>query len=112
MPAPASTASCLVEQGELPRRALEPLRDADEDLGFRRGAVEAEIDAGIQLQIGTHQPGGGEVEAVLPGLHDRVVVDVRPELDIERDILHELMADGGHFRSLYANRCPLRSKTL
>ncbi len=70
----------------------EPLREADEEPVFWCRAAEADIDAGISLQVAMHRPGGGEIEAVLVRACRRMLIDVRPQLDIDRDILHEPMA--------------------
>jgi hypothetical protein len=47
---------------------------------------------GIALHVAMHRPGGGEIEAVLLGPCRRILIDVRPKLDIAREILHGLMA--------------------
>ena len=65
---------------------------ADEEPVFWWRAAEADIDAGISLQVAMHRPGGGEIEAVLVRACRRMLIDVRPQLDIDRDILHEPMA--------------------
>src|SRR5579863_5367446 len=60
------------------RTPLKPLRYAGEDLDGRRCAIEAEISSDIQLQIRTHRPGQGRIEAHLRGPLHRIVVVVGP----------------------------------
>ena len=50
------------------------------------------VAAGIALQVAMHRPGGSEIEAVLVRACRRMLIDVRPQLAIDRDILHEPMA--------------------
>jgi len=72
------------------REYLKPLRYASVELDSRRFPVEAEIGSDIELQIGTCSPGKRRIHAVLSGPLCRIIVVVRPEFDVKRNVLDYL----------------------
>jgi len=76
-----------------PLEASKPLRYAGKNLNRRRSAGKAEVGSDVQLQIGTNQPGERNIKTVLSGPQRRIIVVVRPEFDVQRHILDDLLAD-------------------
>lgn len=82
-----------VDDSHAPWNASKPLRYAGKNLNRRRSAGKTEVGSDVQLQIGTNQPGERNIKTVLSGPQRRIIVVVRPEFDVQRHILDDLLAD-------------------